>query len=251
MMTSRADGESIKLMKSMLEGTLALKGFPFGLVDVRDVAKAHVAAMETAEAGGKRFLVTSEEGVHKLKMAEMLRKDFSAYPIPTEGEEFPYVPKFSTARAKDILKWSPRPVEISLRDMAKAAIRNGIVDRKFNKKPAVFGKCGDIKPPEGKPSGLNLLVKVISLGEPEGKSREVKVGDNSGLVTLSLVDAESDGLAAGDIIEVRNATVRMVKGYIRLTVGKFGKVVKKEGDTSIVPDASKDVSAIEYELAIG
>jgi len=137
MMTSRADSESINLMKSMLEGKLALKGFPFGLVDVRDVAQAHIAAMEVAEAGGKRFLVTSPEGVHKLKMAEILRKDFNAYPIPTEGEEFPYVPKFSTAQAKQILKWSPRPVEISLRDMAEAAIRNGIVEER--KKKGLFG----------------------------------------------------------------------------------------------------------------
>merc|ERR1719444_288807 len=46
MMTSRTDGESVKFMKAMLEGTAALKGFPVGVVDVRDVSLAHVTAME-------------------------------------------------------------------------------------------------------------------------------------------------------------------------------------------------------------
>merc|ERR1712232_1455314 len=34
------------VMTNMLESKLELKGFPFGVVDVRDVAKAHIAGME-------------------------------------------------------------------------------------------------------------------------------------------------------------------------------------------------------------
>jgi len=250
MLSSRADATSVKLIKDMLEGSLALKGFPFGCVDVRDVAKAHLAAMEIAEAGGKRFLVTSSEGIQKLAMAEMLRDRFKAYPIPKEGEEFPYTPKFSTAQAKEILKWSGRPVAVSLREMASAAIRHGIVERKFYKRPVKFGKVAEVTP-DG--TGLDLLVKVVSLGEAVelqrgDKSREVKVGDASGVVTLRLVGSELEGVEAGKVIEVRNASVRMVKGFIRVTVGKWGKVSGHEGDTEITPNESKDISSTEYEL---
>jgi len=250
MMTSRVDGTSIKLMKDMLEGKLELKGFPFGIVDVRDVAKAHISGMEVAEAGGKRFLVTSPEGVHKVKMAEILRSRFKAYPIPTEGEEFPYTPKFSTARAKEILKWSARPVEVSLRDMANACIRTGVVEQKVYLKPVTFGKVSDIQP---EMKGLNLLVKVVSVGDVEvlqrgDASQEVSVGDASGIVTLRQIGEELAGVEVGKIIEVRNAAVRMIKGYIQVTVGKFGKVAMHKGDTEITPNESKDMSAVEYEL---
>jgi len=250
MMTSRADAESVKLMKDMLEGKLELKGMPMGVVDVRDVAKAHISGMEVAEAGGKRFIVSSPEGVQKVKMAEILRSRFKAYPIPTEGEEFPYTPKYSTARAKEILKWSGRPVEVSLRDMANACIRTGIVERKVFLKPATFGQVADILP---EMKGLNLIVKVLSVSEIEVLERgdtcqEVKAGDASGIVTLRLIGEELEDVEVGKIIEVRNAAVRMIKGHIRVTVGKFGKVAIHNGDTQITPNESKDMSAVEYEL---
>jgi len=101
--------------------------------------------------------------------------------------------------------------------------------------------------------GLNLIVKVLSVSEIEVLKRgdtcqEVKAGDASGVVTLRLIGGELEGVEVGKIIEVRNAAVRMIKGYIRVTVGKFGKVAMHKGDTQITPNESKDVSAVEYEL---
>merc|ERR1712224_232500 len=138
MMTSRADAESIKFIKAMLEGTMKLEGFPLGVVDVRDIAKAQVAAMEKAEAAGKRFVCTSEVGWDRLKLADCIRDRFKAYPIPTEGKLYGYTPKFSHKQATEILKFKPRPVEISLKDMANAAIRNGIVEKKYTFRQAKF-----------------------------------------------------------------------------------------------------------------
>lgn len=240
----------MKFIKSMLDGTAALSGFPLGLVDVRDVSLAHVAAMETPEAGGKRFLVTSEEGHHRSKMADMLRDRFKAYPIPTGGELFAFTPKFSTARAKEILKFKPRPVEISLRDMANAAIRTGVVEKKFILKEVNFGKINDLNPDSKE---VNLMVKVVSKMDPTElksgtKSQEVVAGDSSGIVTLRLAGDELKVVDVGQIVEIRNAAVKVVKGFIRLNVGKRGKITKHEGDTEITPDTSKDKSATEYEL---
>jgi len=250
MLTSRADGESVKFIKSMLDGTATLSGFPLGVVDVRDVSLAHVAAMETPEAGGKRFLVTSEEGQHRLKLADMLRDRFKAYPIPTEGEVFSFTPKFSCARAKEILKFKARPVEISLRDMANAAIRTGVVEKKVILKEVTFGKISDLNPDS---KGVNLMVKVVSKTDSTElksgtKSQEVVAGDSTGIVTLRLAGDELNVVDIGQVVEVRNAAVKVVKGFVRLNVGKRGKLTRHEGDTEITPNMSNDKSATEYEL---
>jgi hypothetical protein len=255
MMSSRADGTSVRMLKGMLEGTAKLDGFPLGVVDVRDIAKAHVTAMETAEAGGKRFLCSSEVGYDKIALANMLRDRFKAYPVPTEGTEFGYIPKFSHAQAAEILKFKPRPVEISMKDMANAAIREGIVEKKFIVKPFVSSEIADINPDSKK---FNLLAAVVSVTEVEdtksgAKCSEVVVGDASGLVTLSLVGDEIAQAKVGSTVEIRNANVRMgkygrAKGFIRVTVGRSGKLTKHEGDTVVTPNKGKDVSATEYEL---
>lgn len=250
MMSARADGESVRLIKNMLEGTLPLTGFPAGMVDVRDVSLAHVAAMETEEAGGKRFLLISETGQDRLKLADMLRDRFKAYPIPKEGDLFGYTPKWNVARAKEILKFKPRPVEISMRDMASAAIRTGIVEKKIVLKQTKFSTAALLNP-ESK--GVNLMVKVVSTKEPEElksgvKVQEVVVGDDSAIVILRCVGNELDAVEVGKIIEIRNAAVKLFNGFIRLSVGKWGKISKHEGDADITPKEDKDISAVEYEL---
>lgn len=250
MMTSRTDGESVKFIKSMLEGTVALKGFPSGVVDVRDVSLAHIVAMETPEAGGKRFLCTSSEGQHRLKMADMIRDRFKAYPIPKDGEIFGYTPKFNVEQSKQILKFDPRPVEISLRDMASAAIRTGVVAKKFVLKQTKFGTVARLTPAS---KGVNLIVRVVSTKDTtELKSgtrvQEVVAGDGTAVVTFRLVGDELEVVDIGKIIEIRNAAVKIFNGFIRVSVGKWGKVSKHEGDTEMIPNKQTDVSAVEYEL---
>lgn len=54
--------------------------FHFGLVDVRDVATAHVLAMTTAKAAGERFIVSSDEAWMK-EIADVLA--VAGYKVPT------------------------------------------------------------------------------------------------------------------------------------------------------------------------
>jgi len=112
MLGSRTDGESVGFIKGLLDGTMKekaaqgnLKGFPKGVVDVRDVSLAHVAAMEKEEADGKRFLLTSESAYTNVKMAQMLSETgkFKAYPLPSESQEGQVGATFNTSRAKEIL----------------------------------------------------------------------------------------------------------------------------------------------------
>jgi len=258
MMTSRADAESIKFIKSALDGSLKAKGCnggcALGVVDVRDVSLAHVAAMEREAAGGERFVVASERGYGQLELCDMIRDKFKAYPIPTEGKEVKFTAKYNNAKVKDDLKVKLRPVDASMRDMANAAIRTGIVERKAPPlKPVTFGSVDDLNPDS---KGANLLVKVVSVTEPavpkgEGKGggrREAVVGDATGVVILLLNARESEVATAGTVIEIRSGSIRMDKGFMRLTVGKFGNISKTEGDANPTPKTANDISATEFEL---
>jgi nucleoside-diphosphate-sugar epimerase len=67
-------GTSAILVKRMLNGSFpALPRLSFCVVDVRDVAAAHVAALTKPEAGGKRFPI-GEGPVSFVQMAEILRR---------------------------------------------------------------------------------------------------------------------------------------------------------------------------------
>jgi nucleoside-diphosphate-sugar epimerase len=257
MLTNRADGESISWMTRMLDGRMqeeGCKGFPFSVVDVRDCALAHVAALETDEAVGKRFVCAHEEGFPWIKLAEALRADSSlqAYAIPTTGPIPEYIPKFSAQQAADVLKFKARSVESTLRDMANAAIRLGLVEKKSpprTLRPAVFQKVEDIVPDS---KGINLVLVVTKTMDRKdikgGAFREVVAGDSSGVVTLLLAESEEQVAEVGATIDIRNAVVRMVGGFIRLAIGKWGKVSKHTGETEITPNSKHDISSTEYEL---
>jgi nucleoside-diphosphate-sugar epimerase len=55
-------------------------------VDVRDVAKAHILAMTTAEAAGQRIIVAYQPSYWLIQMARDLNEEFSSqgYEIPVE-----------------------------------------------------------------------------------------------------------------------------------------------------------------------
>jgi len=158
-----------------------------------------------------------DDGLHKppASAKEMLSSDAAA---PT------------VSKIVDALKPVPAPVKL---------------------RTAKFGKVGKIRP---EASGLNLLVKVV--GTPTvveskvGKFWEVKVGDASGTVVLSMRENQKDVAKDGAILEVRNAAAKMISNHIRLTVDKWGKIAASdesiEGEVEMAAD--KDVSALEYEL---
>lgn len=57
--SSREYGTSLRLIEAMMKGRLpVVPAARFGVVDVRDVADAHLAAMVSPEAAGKRFILS-------------------------------------------------------------------------------------------------------------------------------------------------------------------------------------------------
>lgn len=78
--------ESFTFMRRYGDGTLRMGAprFGLGVVDVRDVAQAHMAAAFTAAASGRH--IVSGPGTDLLEIGETLRERFGkTYPIPTRA----------------------------------------------------------------------------------------------------------------------------------------------------------------------
>mmetsp|Transcript_14706 Transcript_14706/g.33423 ORF Transcript_14706/g.33423 Transcript_14706/m.33423 type:complete len:333 (+) Transcript_14706:120-1118(+) len=132
MIGNRADGTSVQLIKDMLDGTMKKNGCGAmcrALVDVRDIAHCHVAAMELPAAAGHRFIASSGDSLTDVEIADRLRESasFSAYPLPVDGTRPSYRPSYDCSLARDMLGFNPIPVSASLRNMALSALRQGLV----------------------------------------------------------------------------------------------------------------------------
>mmetsp|Transcript_97245 Transcript_97245/g.187466 ORF Transcript_97245/g.187466 Transcript_97245/m.187466 type:complete len:128 (+) Transcript_97245:108-491(+) len=112
-----------------------------------------------------------------------------------------------------------------------------------------FMKVGKITP-DGK--GVNVMVKCVKAPEAVAASvslKEVVVGDDTGIVTMSLRTEEHAAICTvGSSIRVQNATVRMVKGHIRLVADKWAAFKPASEPLDITVKEDNDMSATEYEL---
>ncbi len=137
--------------RSLLENKLPfLPHICLNLVDVSDVALAHIRAMELPQAANRRFLITGENLWYK-DVADVYRKEFSeyGYAIPTRvapwflirilawfDDEARHicnawgkVHDFDNSPMKNILGVHPQDVRRSLIDMAHSMIQKGIIRR--------------------------------------------------------------------------------------------------------------------------
>jgi len=129
---SRSDGVSISTLIKMLNGTMKQTGCPnsaFGIVDVRNVAQAHIACVEKENANG-RYLLSSVYGVPQLQFVPHLKKHFPQYPLPeTQNGEIAYVPKYSQEKTKRDLGIEFYSIEDTLVWAATGLIEHGLVEK--------------------------------------------------------------------------------------------------------------------------
>src|ERR1700685_882471 len=108
---------TLTAFKAIIEGTMpALPRQRFGVVDVRDVAAAHITAMATPAAAGKRYLLLADgPTITWLGLAQILRDHLgSAGEHVTTAEapgEDPSPLTIHNDRAKHELGWGPRPAD--------------------------------------------------------------------------------------------------------------------------------------------
>ncbi|NBO54257.1 MAG: NAD-dependent epimerase/dehydratase family protein [Actinobacteria bacterium] len=132
------DGQSVALMKDMISGKMPMiPDVAMGMIDVRDVARLHVAAMTAQAASGKRFIAASAEPISMAYFASVLRDaGYSKAPsrrapntairlmslfdrqakgmLPSLGKKA----AFDNRATFEILGWQPTAMEKSIREMA-------------------------------------------------------------------------------------------------------------------------------------
>ena len=140
-LTDRKDSTSIDTILSFLDGKYA-SGIPdltFGIVDVRDVADAHIKAAEMEGAKGRHILVN--ESKRFIEIAEILKKNFPQYKLPKSnipkfllyilgpflGFSWKYISRnvgvaleFDNSWTKSNLDMSFIPIEKTLKDMVES-----------------------------------------------------------------------------------------------------------------------------------
>jgi nucleoside-diphosphate-sugar epimerase len=142
---------SVELVVGLMKG--AMPGMPklaFGIVDVRDVANAHLLAMTNPAANGQRFLAIAGPPMTMAEVAEVLRTrlpDVSsrvptrilpntlvralALGIPRLRELVPQLGKVKVAsneKAKTVLGWKPRSNEEAILATAESLVALHLVD---------------------------------------------------------------------------------------------------------------------------
>ncbi|MEO6226246.1 MAG: NAD-dependent epimerase/dehydratase family protein [Thermomonas sp.] len=141
---------SILLVQKLMDG--ALPGSPnlrFGVVDVRDVVDLHLRAMTNPAASGERFLAVAGDFMRVQDMARVLKQrmgdaarkvptrqlpnwmvKLAAFADPTVRQIVPELGKYknaTSAKARDVLGWSPRSNEEALLATAESLLRLGLL----------------------------------------------------------------------------------------------------------------------------
>jgi nucleoside-diphosphate-sugar epimerase len=139
---------SVGIIARMLGGKVRrVPRIGFEVVDVRDLADVHIRAMESPASAGQRFLATGEFTWMR-EMADVLRAGLGAQAgrVSTKG-----VPDFlvriaarrdpalreitpalgrrnrhSTAKARDLLGWQPRPAAETILDCGRSLIEHAV-----------------------------------------------------------------------------------------------------------------------------
>jgi len=143
---------SIEIIRRMLDGELpGLPRITFGVVDVRDVADLHLKAMTHPEAAGERFLAVAGDFLSMREIALVLRQRLgdAARRVPTR--ELPdwllravalldksvaqIVPELgkrknaTSAKARRVLGWTPRPADEAIVATAESLARLGLLKK--------------------------------------------------------------------------------------------------------------------------
>src|SRR5262249_16380050 len=132
---------SLQIFSALLDGSaMALPRLGFEVVDVRDVARAHLLAMGAPDGAGERFIVSGDllwfgdtaailrselgEAAAKVPTDALTDDDFRAVAqlspelatlLPLLGRDLCH----SSAKARDVLGWTTRPARETVVDAAR------------------------------------------------------------------------------------------------------------------------------------
>ncbi len=101
---------------------------------------------------------------------------------------------------------------------------------------------------------IDVVVRVVSVSpvrevtsRRDGSTHrveEILVGDESGSIILSLWDDDVGKLQEGDVVKIENGYTTVVRGSLRLNVGRYGKIELVDEDV----EANTDNNLSEREV---
>ncbi len=206
-------GSKAALTYVLNKGGSGVINVSFGVVDVRDVAAAHIAAMEKPEAAGGRFLLVADT-VTYLRMAQIVAEEFKpqgykvaakliSKPVlwlgklldPAVKAMAPYIGKsilYSNEKMKRVLGVEPRPVEETILDMCYNLVDLGVAKktRGYLGHPSTRPKEEEKTEEEPKAEGEG---EPKAEGEGEAKTEEKTEAETSEAVapTAAVVESEA------------------------------------------------------------
>ncbi len=121
---------------------------------------------------------------------------------------------------------------------------------------AVELKVKDLTP---ETKSVNLTVKVVKVGDPEevpargGGVRhvtEATVGDETASVIMSLWERQSEGISEGTVLRIENGYISLVRGRMRLNVGKYGRM---NVSRTAIPEVNteENLSEVDHSVSRG
>ena len=138
------------LIQRMLDG--AMPAFPnlfIPIIDVRDVASAHILAMTNPKAAGERFLLSNGQALALKEIGAIIRAELgdAAKRVPTRSipdlvlriaalfnAEIPpvvpdlgYAKKTSNEKATRVLDWAPRDASEAVVTAANSMVKKGLL----------------------------------------------------------------------------------------------------------------------------
>ncbi len=118
----------------------------------------------------------------------------------------------------------------------------------------VEAKVGELTPQS---RAVNVTAKVVSKSEvrdiPMGRDGsahkvcDALVGDETGVVYLTLWDDNIEKVNESDTVRVENGYVTLFKGNIRLNIGKYGKLEPAKEPLTVEVNTENNVSSKTYE----
>ena len=141
LLSKKTYGASASLILNLIKGKYpALPNVYFTVVDVRDVARLHIEALENSKSNNKRIIATSQKGISLLEISNILR-DLGFEKVPNNlipNQVINSLAHFnkemrSTASmikrgsydtdlslTKSIFNWKQTPLKVTLADMTKS-----------------------------------------------------------------------------------------------------------------------------------
>ena len=110
-------------------------------------------------------------------------------------------------------------------------------------------KIDELTPRTGR---ISMPVKILSLEEPRAMDNgtvicEGLVGDETGTVIMSFWNDECETVKDGMTISLKDARANLVRGHMRISLGKHGSMEKAKSEFDIIKE-SVNISDLEYEM---